>query len=202
MKKYSLYITQPEQEFNVFGRKVFVEDGMICCADPAIAMPCKVGDVFVAILDSKQYHEPAFDIRMIHQPRNLNSFVAWLCGFNAERRCAAWKWQRNRGSFKAHAHQPAKESALDERVMEGKLYLAVVRHDNPELPATRLWAGIANKDVTADEVLSIADLIIRKASSTWIVMRLKDWGIEINVDDLRKARGIPTTRPMDSQKEG
>lgn len=201
MKKYFLYITEPEQEFNVFGRELFVEDGMLCCPNPAMAIPCKLGDTFTVTLDVDQYGVEQFDIVEMVAPKNLNSFVAWLCGFSAKRRCPAWRYKYMRKNFSSHAHHPTEKTVLDERMIEGKLYMAMVRYADNNLPCTRLWAGIDVDLLTKEDILSIADMFIRRVNSTWVSYKLKQFGVDIPADELHAARALNHAAPKESDEQ-
>lgn len=190
MGKYFIYVTSDSFDIKVYGRQIFLEDGMLCCANPAMAIPCKLGDVFVATVSTDVYGESVFDIRQVQTPQSLNSFVAWLCGFNSDRRCPAWRWKYNRPTFKSHTHHPTDLRTLDERVLHGKLYLAVVRSVNANNYPTRLWAGIDTELVDATDILTIADLIVPRVRTDWVVLKLKEFGVEMDAATLHRARGL------------
>lgn len=187
--KFYIYATKPEFDIKVFGHQLFCEDGMLCCADPIIAIPCKIGDVFAVEDVVDMYGEHQFDINAVQLPTRLNSFVAWLCGFNADRRCPAWRWKFNRSSFKSHTQHPTELRTLDERVIPDKLYMAVVRSADATVYPTRLWAGIDSEPLTVEEILSVADLIVPRVRTDWTCIKLKEYGIDIDPTTLRKARG-------------
>lgn len=188
MRKFFIYITDEPLEVKALGHEVFVEDGMLCCADPAIAMPCSPGDVFCATLNIDLYGEEEYDIKRVALPKNVNSLVAWMCGFNAERRCPAWRWHYNRHSFKTHVVHPTELRCLDERVIPNKLSMAVVRNVDATRPLVRIWAGIDAEPVNAQDVLSVADLILNGVRSEWIVFKLREYGVDIGLDELNGAR--------------
>lgn len=188
MKKFFIYVTRPEQEFNVFGHELFYEDGMLCCADPVIAIPCEIGDTYIATVMADEYGEEQFSVTEMSAPKTLNSLVAWLCGFSSSRRCPIWRYKYMRRNFSAHAHHPTENTIIDERVINGKLHLAVVRYTDAELPYTRLWAGIGEEPMDAEEILSLADLFVHRVRSEWVVIKLRQLGVDIDIADLRAAR--------------
>lgn len=188
MKKYFIYITKPEQEFNVYGHELFFADDMLCCPDPVLAIPCKLGDTFTVVLKQDEYGEEQFYVNAMCAPKSLNSFVAWLCGFSTKRRCPAWRYKYMRKNFTSHAHHPGEETTLDERIIDGKLSMAVVRYADTELPCTRLWAGIDCEPLTAEDILTVCDLFVHRVRSAWVVLKLKDYGVDIDLAELRKAR--------------
>lgn len=188
MRKFFIYVTDEPLELKVFGREVFVEDGMLCCANPAMAMECAPGDVFCAMLDHDAYGTEEFDVKRVSLPSNLNSLVAWMCGFSAERRCTAWRWKYNRHSFKTHVVHPTELRYLDERIIPNKLCMAVVRSADATKAPIRLWAGIDAEDMTAADVLSVADLLLSGVRSQWVVLKLKEHGIDIELNELNAAR--------------
>lgn len=190
MGKFFIYVVNESFEIRVYGHQIFLEDGMLCCANPAMAIPCKLGDVFAVSSSTDMYGDNVFDIRQVETPKSLNSFVAWLCGFNSDRRCPAWRWKYNRPTFKSHTHHPTDLRTLDERMLHGKLYLAVVRSADAGAYPTRLWAGIDSEPVDATDILLLADLIVPRVRTDWIVLKLNEFGIDIDPETLHRARGL------------
>lgn len=188
MRKFFIYITSESLELKALGREVFVEDGMLRCANPAMAMACRPGDVFCASLTNDVYGSEEYDIKRVSLPKNLNSLIAWMCGFNANRRCSAWRWHHNRHSFNTHVAHPTELRCLDERVIPGKICMAVVRNVDATRSLERIWAGIDVEPMNVADVLSVADLFVAGIRSEWVVVKLKEYGLDIDIDELNKAR--------------